>query len=349
MKDILYSLGSKQFFQRLRNNKGNVLSSIFLFCILFFFSLVLTYLVKEISLKKSLVAIPNDRSSHITPTPHGGGIALAVTWFSGISYLYYINDIDSSLYYGLMVGIIISIVSYFDDLYELSAKLRIIIQSSVAIAGLYFLGGFSSIDLGLFSLENQFITNIFAFFMIIWFINLYNFLDGIDGYAGSEAVFLGLAGFILFSGNHFLVFIAAVLGFLFLNWHKAKIFMGDVGSTLLGYNIAIFAVYYANQEPANLWVWVTLFGVFWFDATLTLFRRYKNKEKLSQAHKKHAYQRLTQSGLSHDKVVLFSILVNLTLFSLVYLITNKLIAFLISLMVLYIAMKFVDRKKGFIS
>jgi len=88
--------------------------------------------------------------------------------------------------------------------------------------------------------------------MIIWFINLYNFLDGINGYAGSEAVFLAVAGFILFGGNHFLVLAMAVLGFLYWNWNKAKIFMGDVGSTLLGYNIAIFTIYYTNQEPTKL-------------------------------------------------------------------------------------------------
>ena len=242
--------------------------------------MILTYVIKNYAIKKSLVDIPNDRSSHTNPTPHGGGIAIAITWFLGISYLYYIDDINSSLYFALMGGIIISVVSYFDDLYELSAKLRIIIQSSVALLGLYLLGGFTSIDLGLFSIENPFFTNIFAFFMIVWFINLYNFLDGIDGYAGSETIFLGLAGFLFFGGDHFLVLIAATLGFLVWNWHKAKIFMGDVGSTLLGYNVAIFTIYYANQEASNLWIWIILFGVFWFDATLTLFRRYRNKEKL---------------------------------------------------------------------
>jgi Fuc2NAc and GlcNAc transferase len=183
--------------------------------------------------------------------------------------------------------------------------------------------------------------------MVLWFINLYNFLDGIDGYAGSEVLFLGIAGFLLFGGEHFLVLVFAVLGFLVWNWHKAKIFMGDVGSTLLGYNIAIFTIYYANEEALNLWIWITLFGLFWFDATLTLYRRYKNGEKLSQAHKKHAYQRLTQSGWSHEKVVVFSIFVNVILFCLVYFISNVFIAFFISLVVLYGIIKLIDRKKAF--
>ena len=123
--------------------------------------------------------------------------------------------------------------------------------------------------------------------------------------------------------------------------------MGDVGSTLLGYNVAIFTIYYANEEATNFWIWIILFGLFWFDATLTLFRRYKNKEKLSKAHKKHAYQRLNQSGWTHSKVVLFSILVNLMLFTLVYFISNIFIAFVLSIIVLYATIKIVDYKKDF--
>ncbi len=318
-----------------------------IYIILFILSLIFTYLIKNYAIKKSLVDIPNDRSSHTAATPHGGGIAIAVTWFAGISYLYYIDDINSSLYYALLVGVVISAISYLDDLYELSAKVRLVTQVLAGVLGLYLLGGLEKIDIVIFSIENQIFTNVFAILMMIWFINLYNFLDGIDGYAGSEAVFLAIAGFLLFGGAHFLVLAVAVLGFLVWNWHKAKIFMGDVGSTLLGYNIAIFTIYYANQEPLNLWIWIILFGVFWFDATLTLFRRYRNSEKLSVAHKKHGYQRLHQSGWAHDKVVLFSILVNIILFCIVYLISNILIAFFISLMILYAGIKFVDYKKAF--
>ena len=318
-----------------------------IYIVLFLLSFILTYLIKNYAIKKSLVDIPNDRSSHTTPTPHGGGIAIAITWFIGISYLFLTNDINSSLYFALMIGVIVSIISYFDDLYKISAKLRLIIQALVAFLGLYFLGGLESFDVGFFSIDNQIFTSVFAFFMIIWFINLYNFLDGIDGYAGSEAIFLSIAGFLLFGGSHFLVLIFAVLGFLVWNWHKAKIFMGDVGSTLLGYNIAVFTIYYANQKAENFWVWIILFGLFWFDATLTLFRRYKNGEQLSRAHKKHAYQRLNQSGWSHYKITNYAILVNILLFCIVYFITNIFVAFIISTILLYGIIKFIDIKKDF--
>jgi UDP-N-acetylmuramyl pentapeptide phosphotransferase/UDP-N-acetylglucosamine-1-phosphate transferase len=318
-----------------------------IYIILFVLSFFLTYLIKNYAIKKSLIATINERSSHSVPTPHGGGIAISFTWFLGLVYLYSTKQIDYSLFYALMAGIVISIISFFDDIYELSPKLRLIVQSLVAIIGIVAIGGLNQIDLGFYIIENQIVTNIFAFFMIVWFINLYNFLDGINGYAGSEAVFLALAGFVLFGGSHFAVLAVAVLGFLFWNYNKAKIFMGDVGSTLLGYNIAIFTLYYANQESSNLWIWIILFGVFWFDATLTLLRRKRNGEQLSQAHKKHAYQRLTQSGWSHYKVTNYSIVLNLVLFTIVYFVSNIFVAFLLALVVLFISMKFVDAKKKF--
>ncbi|MCT7633093.1 glycosyltransferase family 4 protein [Aliarcobacter butzleri] len=254
---------------------------------------------------------------------------------------------EENLFYALLFGAVISIVSFFDDIYELSPKLRLIIQAIVAIGGLYFLGGFETLTFGIFDIQNSIFTNIFAFFMIIWFINLYNFLDGINGYAGSEALFLAVAGFILFGGNHFLVLAVAVLGFLYWNWNKAKIFMGDVGSTLLGYNIAIFTIYYANQEPTNFWIWIILFSVYWFDATLTLIRRKLNKERLSLAHKKHAYQRLTQAGWSHYKVTNYSIVLNILLFAIVFFISNIIISIILSLVLIIFAMKFIDNKKKF--
>ncbi|MCG3690405.1 MraY family glycosyltransferase [Aliarcobacter butzleri] len=318
-----------------------------IYLILLLFSFLLTYFIKNYMIKKSLVASVNERSSHTVPTPHGGGIAIAITWFIGLFYLFFIGQIEPNLFYALLFGAVISIVSFFDDIYELSPKLRLIIQAIVAIGGLYFLGGFETLTFGIFDIQNSIFTNIFAFLMIIWFINLYNFLDGINGYAGSEAIFLSLAGFILFGGNHFLVLAVAVLGFLYWNWNKAKIFMGDVGSTLLGYNVAIFTISYANQEPTNFWIWIILFGVYWFDATLTLIRRKLNKEKLSQAHKKHAYQRLTQAGWSHYKVTNYSIWLNILLFAIVYFISNIFVAFLFSFVVLVLVMKFIDSKKTF--
>jgi len=310
-------------------------------------SFILTYMIKNYYIKHALLDEINERSSHSVPTPHGGGIALSLVWFIGLFYLNYVGEIENSLFLALLVGIIISVVSFFDDLYDLSPKVRLIAQAVVAVGGLYFLGGFHSFGFDFFSIDNQVFTNVFAFFLIVWFINLYNFLDGINGYAGSEIVFLSAAGFFLFGGAHFLVLAVATLGFLVWNYGNAKIFMGDVGSTLLGYNVAIFTLYYANQDVNNFWIWIILFGLFLFDATFTLLRRKLNHEKLSEAHKKHAYQRLTQAGWSHAKVVNYSWGVNTLLFCLVYFLQPIWFVFLVALVVLFVIMKYIDHKKAF--
>jgi Fuc2NAc and GlcNAc transferase len=242
---------------------------------------------------------------------------------------------------------VISAVGLIDDIVELKPKTRMIVFSLVAVIGIFIIGGLKSISFGIFSIENQIITNIFALLLVLWYVNLTNFIDGINGYLGTKFVFLSVAGFLLFNGAHFIVLGVAVLGFLYWNFGKAKIFMGDVGSTLLGYTIAIITIYYANIEASNLWIWITLYGVFWFDATLTLIRRKLNGEKLSQAHKKHAYQRLTQAGWSHSRVTLYALGLNIVIFSLVYSIPNIAISFALSLVLLYGAMKFIDKKKKF--
>ena len=306
--------------------------------------------MRYIVLKKSLLAKVNERSSHTTPTPHGGGIAIAVTWFMGLIYLFTCKEIDARLFYALVAGGLLSIVSFMDDVYELSPKLRLLTQAFVSGLGLYALGGVTQIDFGVVVLENQLTVNALAFLGIMWFVNLYNFLDGIDGYAGSEAIFLALVGWLLFGGDHFIILTASVAGFLVWNWHKAKIFMGDVGSTLLGYSIAIFIIYGQNNGVSVL-IWLILFGIFWFDATVTLYRRYKNGENLAVAHKKHAYQRLTQSGWSHRKVVVFGTLLNMVLAILGYIAFHfqslTLACFIMSLVLLYGVTRWVDSKKRF--
>ena len=318
-----------------------------IYIILFLLSFSLTYLIKNYAIKKSLVAEVNERSSHTVATPHGGGIAVALTWFIGLIYLYFTNQIEPSLFYALLCGAVIAVVGLVDDIVELKPKTRMIIFTLVSFVGLYIIGGFNTLTFGIFDISNPIITSIFAMLLILWYINLTNFIDGIDSYLAMKFIFLSLAGFILFGGAHFVVLGVSILGFLYWNWHKAKIFMGDVGSTLLGYTIAIITIHYANQEPSNFWVWITLYALFWFDATLTLVRRKLNDEMLSQAHKKHAYQRLTQSGWSHSRVTLYAFALNIIIFSLVYFISNIAISFVLSLALLYAAMKFVDKKKSF--
>lgn len=118
-----------------------------LYIILLLLSFTLTYIIKNYYIKNAILEEVNERSSHTVPTPHGGGIAIVITWFVGIGYLYFNNQIESDLFFALVMGIIISVVSYFDDIYDLSPKVRLLAQGVVAFGGLYFIGGFDSLNL----------------------------------------------------------------------------------------------------------------------------------------------------------------------------------------------------------
>ncbi len=316
------------------------------YSIVFVVALIGTYLIRYIANKKELLDHPNDRSSHTVPTPKGGGLAIMVTFFGGLVYLYIQAQVEPQLFFALLTALPVIVISLIDDIYPLSAKIRFAVQFSSAAAALYFLGGIDSIDFILFTLNGVWL-NLIALLGIVWMTNLYNFLDGIDGYAGAEAVFVGLAAFLLFGSEPALLIAAATTGFLFFNWHKASIFMGDVGSAPLGF---IFAVLILNDADApSFLAWLILLSLFWFDATFTLIRRAKRGEKLSQAHKKHAYQRLNQAGYPHNKVVLLSITVNMLLFTALWFLpqSSYLYLFFVLLVLLYTLTKLIDTKKAF--
>lgn len=259
---------------------------------------------------KAIFDHPNERSSHTLPTPRGGGLAIVIAFYIGIGYLYISNMVDPKLFYAFCSALPLVIVSLLDDLYTLSSKIRIFVQLFSSLLALTFLGGIETISLDFIELSGWWLTVPIVLAMV-WIINFYNFLDGIDGYAGSEAIFLGLATAILFGYDIGYLIIFSVLGFLVFNWQKAQIFMGDIGSTFLGFIFAVLMIDSLNHLT-TLYSWLILLGLFWFDATFTLFRRAKNKEKLSQAHRKHAYQRITQAGWSHQKTVLVGMGINLT-------------------------------------
>lgn len=310
---------------------------------LFIVSIVLTYMIKAYALKRSVMDIPNERSSHTVPTPRGGGAAIIMVFYVGI--FYFRESVDVQLFYALLCGLPIAFIGLMDDIFTLSSKIRFLIQSISAGMALYFLDGITHMDFILFELQGWWL-NIIAFFAMVWLTNLYNFLDGIDGYAGSEALTVGLGLFLLFNNPLGLVIVAAALGFLIFNWHQASIFMGDIGSTTLGFIFAVFVFY--DTGHGNIYVWLVLLSLFWFDATLTLIRRYLNGERISQAHKKHAYQRLVQSGWAHDKVVWYALLFNLVFLGLLYYVENVLIVFVFNIILLVGIVKFIDFRKGFV-
>lgn len=315
-------------------------------------SFIGVWFYRRLAIRIKIMDIPNARSSHTIPTPRGGGIAVAGAWFTAIGYMFFFGDsISSSLFYALLSGTILVIAGILDDIWSISPKIRLVAQLISAGLALFFLGGMKRIDLGFYVYENIWILTPLAFIAIIWFINLFNFLDGIDGYLSCEVIFITIATGFMFKNGYALAMASATLGFLFLNWPKAKIFMGDVGSTLLGFNIAIIALYSQDINACSMLVWVMLSSLFWFDATLTLFRRIRNKEQLMVSHRKHAYQRIVQAGFSHQKTLFYSIGINIVILLLV-LLSLKYKQLLVPMLVvnilfLYVIDKLIGQRKPF--
>jgi UDP-N-acetylmuramyl pentapeptide phosphotransferase/UDP-N-acetylglucosamine-1-phosphate transferase len=314
-------------------------------------SYLLTWFIKIFSTKNRILDIPNERSSHTLPTPRGGGLAIVISWYAGISLLFFSGEVSKDLYFALMCGILLAIISLFDDVLNIKPVIRLFVQTITVLLSFLLLKGIQPVFSPGTEIIQRIILYLFTVVGMVWFINLYNFLDGIDGYASLEAIAISFALFIL-TGNYItLLLIAAVSGFLIWNWPKARIFMGDVGSTQLGFIIVVLGVYFHNVHKLQIIYWLVLTSPFWFDATITLFRRWRNKEKLSQAHRKHIYQRFVQSGFSHLKVDTFLSLINLILFLIVFLSIKynlwQLPVFFFVIVSLFLVSMYADKRKPF--
>jgi Fuc2NAc and GlcNAc transferase len=214
-------------------------------------------------------------------------------------------------------GLLVSVVGFYDDREAVPAKVRLLVHFIAAIWALAWLGGMPSIGLGASSWEQSWWGQIIGVVALVWMVNLYNFMDGIDGLAGAETVFVGgFAGVLLMLtgapdlGRATWVLAAACLGFLFWNWPPSRIFMGDVGSGFLGFAWGVLAIAGTKRDAVPFWAWLVLLSVFIIDATLTLWLRLLRGKRWYEAHRTHAYQHAAQRW-GHFKVTLAIILINL--------------------------------------
>jgi Fuc2NAc and GlcNAc transferase len=285
----------------------------------------------------SQLDIPNERSSHVTPTPRGGGIAFVATSLIGFLLLLLNNALNRSELFALScAGIIVAIAGHLDDRQKISgATIRLVlhaISATVLVIGIRFPSQISIFDR---TVNTGIIVSILGVIYLMWLLNLFNFMDGTDGIAAGEAIFVCVAGAILnyhtlsdvkFSGAA-IILAASTFGFLIYNWSPAKIFMGDVGSGYLGIVIGGLSLIAANQDPELLWVWIILLAVFVSDATVTLIRRLLRKQKPHVAHRSHAYQHLAIRLNSHAKVALLVLAVNIAwLLPIAFLVADKQLA-----------------------
>jgi UDP-N-acetylmuramyl pentapeptide phosphotransferase/UDP-N-acetylglucosamine-1-phosphate transferase len=253
---------------------------------------------------------PNERSSHLAPTPRGGGIAVVVAILFAWLALTLAGAYTMWLGVVMLGGALLAAVSWIDDLRGLPPAVRLLAQFVAVGAGMVVLAPLGSVFPLLQSWPPSLLDRIAAALLWVWFINLFNFMDGIDGIAGGEAaaIAIGLAIFAGFGvsqdwsyGPLAAVVAAAALGFLVWNWAPARIFLGDVGSVPLGYLLGFLLL---NAAARGHWKIALILPLYFLaDATVTLLRRLARGERVWRPHRQHFYQRAVQRGLSHAGVV----------------------------------------------
>lgn len=278
----------------------------------------MTFVLRRYALAKNLIDVPNERSSHSIPTPRGGGVAIVVSFLLALPLLTGLDVLSPTALTGLFgAGLLVALVGFADDHGHIAARWRLLGHFIASAWVLYWLNGFAPVELFGVTVDLLWFGDIVALVYLVWMLNLYNFMDGIDGLASAEAVSVCLAICAIYWLTGFselvwlpLLLAATVAGFLVWNFPPAKIFMGDAGSGFLGILLGALAIHAAWIAPQLLWSWIILLGVFIVDATWTLIRRLIRGDKVYQAHRSHAYQHASRQFGSHKVVTLAVVVIN---------------------------------------
>jgi glycosyltransferase WbpL len=289
-----------------------------LLVLLFVFSALITAGVRAFLARHGVMDLPNARSSHSVPVPRGGGVGIVVVFLSAVAWLFLRQAIPGKLAWALLGGgLAIAIVGLVDDRFKLAPWPRLVVHSLAAAWTVWSLDSMRPFQFGGNNFFWAWVSRGVAFSGLIWLTNLFNFMDGIDGLAGTETVCVsGLGAVLLFLNGlpgyaRLSWMLAAVsLGFLVWNWPPAKIFMGDVGSGFLGFTLGTLALFSSKASSELIWPWLILLAVFLVDATVTLLRRMFSRAHWYEAHRSHAYQHAAHSLGSHAKVTLAVAVIN---------------------------------------
>lgn len=278
---------------------------------------MLTGWLRGVAIRKQIMDVPNARSSHKVATPRGGGLAVVIAFSLLVLLLAVIGRLGWSVVLGLLAGgAVVAWIGFRDDRSPMPARIRLAAHAVAGLLAVLLIGPVASLplpggllDLGWWAMPVSFIA-------VIWCINLFNFMDGIDGIAAGEMVCVALGALLVIglvgpvSWMPLLGLAAACGGYLVWNWPPAKIFMGDAGSGYLGFMVAAMTMLTVAEGLLNAWVWLILFAVFIVDATFTLTRRLIRGEAVWDAHRDHAYQKLARRMGRHGPVTMAVILVN---------------------------------------
>lgn len=280
---------------------------------------LLTGALRRYALARSIIDIPNERSSHTVPTPRGGGVAIVISFLVAVPLLALLNLLDWNEAIALLgAGTGIALLGFLDDLGHIAARWRLLGHFSGAAWVLFWLGGFPQLTILDYRLPLGSLGHVLGLLYIVWLLNLYNFMDGIDGLASVEAITVSLGGVLLYViTGHFneiwapIALTCATTGFLVWNFPPARIFMGDAGSGFLGISLATLSLQAGNIDSQLFFGWLILLGVFIVDSTMTLIRRLIRGEKIYEAHRSHAYQFASRRFGRHLPVTLGVMAINL--------------------------------------
>lgn len=287
-------------------------------------ALLLTGLIRYYALKRNVLDIPNQRSSHTIPTPRGGGLAIVLAFMFAVLWLRSTQQLDQRILALCGTTLLVAGIGFCDDHVHLPARWRFLTHLLTAMLIVWLLGGFplllvpSPMDgvLKRFLIDVSWMGYPLAAVLLVWFLNLFNFMDGTDGIAASESLFMSmaLAGYSYYLDqtlfNLSIGLAASSLGFLVWNLPKAKIFMGDVGSGFLGLLLGVLILLAAQQAAVMFYCGLIIFGIFIVDATYTLLVRMVSGQKWYDAHCSHTYQRAAKR-YGHLQVLLGCWLINL--------------------------------------
>ncbi|MFJ4195323.1 glycosyltransferase family 4 protein [Pseudomonas sp. NPDC089534] len=261
-------------------------------------SFLLTAMLRRYALSRSLMDIPNARSSHVVATPRGGGVAIVVAFLISLGFLYANGLITGAFFFANAgAGGAVALIGFMDDHGHIAARWRLLGHFTSAIWLLGLMGGLPPVHLFGLSMDLGWAGYVLGAFYLVWLLNLYNFMDGIDGIASVEAICACLGACLLYwmTGLDNLIWAplllaASVAGFLYWNFPPARIFMGDAGSGFLGIALGGLSLQAAWASAPMLMAWIILLGVFVVDATFTLLRRLLRGERVYEAHRSHGYQ-----------------------------------------------------------
>lgn len=263
---------------------------------------------------RQLLDIPNNRSSHTTPTPRGGGIAIILATFIAMLVAHQSGFANQAALYLLAPGLLMAILGISDDLITLNIRIRLIIQLLTASITTGVILNNTSLSIPMAAL-----LGIAAIIGIAWLTNLYNFMDGINGLAALQTVFACFSMSFLFylQGDHsetiplMLALGSASLGFLYWNFPQAKLFMGDVGSLFIGITLATLMTWTSRNDLITACSWLIILAVFIVDASYTLIFRLTTGQKFYLPHRSHFYQKIAIKLNSHTKATLLLMSFNL--------------------------------------